>query len=645
MIDPFDIIPFRYLKTAERARLRPLLEERHAAQGERILVQGDLDDDAMYLMVEGWAERVEERWGKRRVIGGIEAGSYFGERRALFETPRGADVLAVTDCRLWRLPGHVLRELVAEVPAFSASLARLLRDRQGLFAVFERFLAEVEHGANEGYLVMRKLVRRYRPLRPALHRKVNSQEIDWDALSYALGRLPDDIHRTLVLFLTDTAPLSVPEPGALYAPVNSRARRRSVYEMMPGKQMVMLRDGRSDLIDFITCLCAYAVEARKLRRRVQVPVVLTSLHESLPFSEEEQRQLERLWPGRVAEVLTDLTAHHEDFSIEISQRFDSMSTQHDEQWTEQIGAATAALMGVGPEDLPADLPVHIVSSNTHSVHNCLSPWLSHHADEVLAWGQEHLPELCAKHWHEPGDLVIALTRPYFAAHPERKAERRVEDEHGGVRVLRETAYTGIEVQLYDLARLPRCPTEVKARGLLVNIDYAFGEQAEAILARLISLFGRNIRSIDVLGKAGGLCGERGDVMVASRFVEQRSDGLLPVAVPEGLAEALQARLPARVVRRGPILTVIGTLLQNPVMLQTYRHLHQCVGLEMEGTWYARQIFQAQQLGLLSADVATSFCYYISDLPLRHDATLAGAMSQYEGIPPLYAITRELLSRL
>ncbi len=204
------------------------------------------------------------------------------------------------------------------------------------------------------------------------------------------------------------------------------------------------------------------------------------------------------------------------------------------------------------------------------------------------------------------------------------------------------------MQLVDLERLARrrwastVPAPTRP-GLLVNIDYAFGQQAEPIITNLLTLFGRNVRSVAVLGKAGGLCGHRGDVVLATSFVEQMTDTLVDAGNDIDV-DALRARLPDRGIHVGRVLTVAGTVLQNRTMLHFYSRLWGCVGLEMEGTWYAKRLLEARRLGVLRPDCKLRFAYYVSDLPLSHSENLSGSMTLHEGIPPLYAITREVLTR-
>lgn len=652
MSHPFDALPFRTLRLDVREALAAQLEPARALAGTCLIRQGDTSDDYVYILVSGTVEVIDPSRGDDRVIGRVGAGHYFGERRALFERPRAYDIRAVNDVEAVRFPGSALRKMLRTSPTFAWSLARILRDKQGLFSEFEKFLAEVSRDAGRGYLVIPRLVPLYRRLQPALHRRAASREIDFDALDYAIPRLPEGITATLSLFLTEELPWLYSAPDTTFEPVATKARRRTAYRMMPGKLLVLLRSGMSDLLDLVCCLCVVAVEARKLRRRLTDPALLAQCGQDadvpLPFTTEELARLERLWPGQVRARLHEIAVHHEDYTISVFKRLGNYDAAKGERWTRQVADATASLLGIDPHALPDDLDVHVISSNTHSVTNCLSPWLVEHAHEILAWGEQAHPELVEASWANPDDLVVALTREYLQRHPEAKAERARRDGVGCV-FMKQAAFTGIEVQLFDMSTfaqrgydssLPR-PSRP---GLLVNIDYAFGQQAEPIMASLVALFGRNLRSVNVLGKAGGLVGQRGDVLVAQRFIHQQQDRVMAPMVAVDV-ERLQARLTDRKVFVGPVLTVEGTLLQNDVLLRYYQRLAGCIGLEMEGTWYARQLEEARHLGMIRDDVDLRFLYYISDLPLVAEHTLAGSMGAAEGIPPLYACTREVLAEV
>lgn len=652
--NPLDILPFRFLDDAGRDYAAKHLTQQAYPNGAVVVRRGDRADRRIFLLLEGEVDAFDahDRWISR-----VDAGHYFGERAALFDLPRMLEIRARGAIRVAAMPGQAFLQLLADQPAFAQALGMRLRDKQGIFVAFDRFLAELKVGATKGYLVIPKLLHLYRPLLPALHRKALDPELDLGALSYAVGRLPANIGQTLALLLADDVPNRYSGAQTGFRAIPTAARRRTVYELMPGKSMVVLRDGWSDLVDLITCLCIFSVEARKIRHRVSDPARLRALlddtpgaFDGIPFTDEERAGLARIFPD-LRQTLIRMAVHHEDFAISILKSVDHYDSAHSEQWTDQLAEATRRLTGHDPRQLPADFAVHVISSNTHSVGNCLSSWLFDHREAIEAWGTEHRPELFEQDWKEPTDRLVALARDYLQAHPDQAAARDEVDAHPGVVDLEQTALTGIGVQLFDLGSLagrtmdPALPpVPAGSTGMILNIDYAFGQQAETILASIVALFGPRIRSINILGKAGGLEGRRGDVMVATRFLEQEDDGL---HVPRSAVdtERLRARLPDRLVLEGPVLTVVGTVIQNQVMLNFYRRIWGCVGLEMEGSYYCRQILESQALGALPADVDLRFLYYISDLPLHAEATLSGSMRSLEGIPPLYAVTREVLTAI
>ena len=118
--------------------------------------------------------------------------------------------------------------------------------------------------------------------------------------------------------------------------------------------------------------------------------------------------------------------------------------------------------------------------------------------------------------------------------------------------------------------------------------------------------------------------------------------MLASEAPDAISR-LAAALPGRRLIEGPMLTVGGTLLQNRPMLQFYRRIWGCTGLEMEGIWYLRAIHEATELGVLREGARSRFLYYVSDLPLNPGEKLSARMSPLEGVPPLYAATREIVS--
>lgn len=666
------VTPFRFLRQSEKLALIPELQRRQFEAGATIITQGDPADRLVYLIYRGSVEVVDRRaaGGPHRLT--IEAGHYFGEWEPLFDEPRVFEVRALEPTVCYVLTGARLLQLLEVSRAFAQALGNILRDRQGIFSAFDHFVVELVRCANRGYVPMVPMLRLYQALQPALHPLVGeSAAIDFAALEYAVRRLPANVTRTFSFLLTDELPEGFSPPQVYFPDVPTAGRRRDIWEVLPGKNVVLLRDGMSDLIDMVSCLCLYAVEARKIRRRVRTPPSVAALFAAVnrgaaadtagdasasaafPFTAEEVARFSTVWPDRPLERIWEIVRHREMFSIRVQRRKNSYNSRRSELWTAQVGSAAKELLGVHPAGFSEELPVHIISSNTHSVTNCLNPWYTDSGDEILEWGRSARHPLTKQQWRLERDLMYALARDYFQARPERSvAAQRMARENGILR-LKETASTGIQVQIVDLnktdfSRLDPGVDRSTAgqRAVIVNIDYAFGEQAQHIIRNLLMLFGTRVRSISFLGKAGSLVGNRGDVLVPTAFIAQDSDQFEPFPERDpGCLERLRARLAPCRAHVGPLLTVNGTLLQNRTMLHFYRRLWGCVGLEMEGFHYYRQVVDSAELGVVSPQVMTRSYYYVSDLPLDATATLSTPLGSTEGIPPLYAITRQILSEI
>lgn len=212
---------------------------------------------------------------------------------------------------------------------------------------------------------------------------------------------------------------------------------------------------------------------------------------------------------------------------------------------------------------------------------------------------------------------------------------------------------------------PRAGVYRLRRHFIINMDFAFGAQAEGICRAVFSAFGHRIRSVSIMGKAGGIVGKRGDIQLASHvlmskssfIIEDNQDELRNCRNDDLTKERLQELAGPRVsVFNGNVLTVTGTMLQNVRLLRYYQRVWGCVGMEMEGSYFARVIEDFHQQGITRPDMISRFAYYTSDLPLAaSDAkeagdggeteTLSSPMTPLEGVPPLYAIARGILERI
>jgi hypothetical protein len=207
--------------------------------------------------------------------------------------------------------------------------------------------------------------------------------------------------------------------------------------------------------------------------------------------------------------------------------------------------------------------------------------------------------------------------------------------------------------LADALHLPSHAPAGQPRHFLVNMDYTFGANAEGMTKALVLVFGHRIRSFNVMNKAASLVGKRGDVIIADRVLLSKMTLTTEDCVDElrtcdnaGLsAERLQTLLgPGRSVHVGTMLTVASSMLNNDRMLNFYRNVWNCVGFELEGSYFNRMITECIKNGLVRPDIITRYCYFTREMPLEENGpeTYAREIAPHDGIPSLYAIARAIL---
>jgi len=285
-------------------------------------------------------------------------------------------------------------------------------------------------------------------------------------------------------------------------------------------------------------------------------------------------------------------------------------------------------------------PLHIISANMHSVLNTL------YGHGALRSANEPQPTTedfyhFVGHLRQKSDIVIQYAG------------------QNGFYPLPDISGAFIDCQIIDTAHLagvsfhPAVNVEMAdtaaAKPVILVMDYAFGQQAFEVMDELLSpvLIDNQeimlpIHSVSVMGKAGILPGKKGDIMLATAHViEGTTDNYIVNN------ELTQADFDSSVdVYTGPILTVLGTSLQNRDVLERFQTTSwKAVGLEMEGGHYQRAISAAIVRGHIQPDIAVRYAYYASDNPLLSGQTLASGAMGEEGVKPTYMITRIILEKI
>lgn len=533
-------------------------------------------------------------------------------------------------------------------------------------SAIENFEVLVRHGAIRGTFNIDEFLQAFRDMEPSLHRYCcDNAVVDVDALVYVATRLPENVHRIREFLVQSDVPDKLPGMVGIER-ISTPARRRSTFQIGDDIVIIVAREGVTELLDLITLLTSYAIEAHKIRDLLKGTSLLEDIKSAdrtdqarsnrllarlafqLGTTDDQLVRLNACWEGELLDRVVHLSENppslvvrlHRDYSIE-------SAIARARLWATRIHELTDRMLAPESE-------VHIVSSNLYSTLNLLSPYPRLKADEIWHWGRDHSSQReLFTHDADRVNLIYLVLSEYLAAHPDEAEKRRQLDEQHGLFELVDMHHVGVSAQAMELGRLdlsridPRLriePARLKS-SVLLNFDYAFGEQAGIVVEQLFRAFGQRVASFSIMGKAGTVVGDRGGVMLPNYLLREGSRDVYDFPYGNFLEavdfEGLDA---GKVYAGGPMLTVLGTILQNDAMLQRYRDEWKILGLEMEGIPYIRTLHQCRKLGILRDDLRVGVGYWASDAPLRVGETLSHETA-LQGLNATYAINLAMLNNL
>ena len=513
-----------------------------------------------------------------------------------------------------------------------------------------------------------------RALRPEIYGSMNDPRVvELKGLEYVIDRLPRSIEKATRLTLTEEEPFSEQR----FERIVPLKRRRSCYRISENELCFVITRGLSEIYDILTHLTFLNIEAKKIRSRMtddsgnvtvewqaltdavekvgamsgsELDKAIWNLGLILGRSYQETRKtyeyLESTKERAASSGLFDIVYHlgnrvfREEASNENLQivymtpsLINVISHQrYGQKWSDDIKSKLGAL-GLDKR------PLHIISANLHSVVNLLYGYAAAKAcrvspentnDPLYAFIE------CIREYR--GDIIDYALQHGFYEMPDQSGT------HIDCQVI-DTAQLA-SVSMHPDLKIAQRESREQAPVILV-MDYAFGAQAFEVMDCLLNPFFDamenpiNVVSISIMGKAGILAGGKGEIMLAgAHVIEGSSDNYM---VENDLdANDFDADMP---VYTGPMVTVLGTSLQNRDMLLRLQNSWKAVGLEMEGGHYQRAISGAVIKGHIPKDIKIRYAYYASDNPLESGQTLAAGEMGPEGIRPTYMVTKVILERI
>ncbi len=541
------------------------------------------------------------------------------------------------------------------------------------------------------YIVMRHLFNRgyYKPfgvsgtairqalltLSPEIYGSITDPDkVELDGLLYVMERLPKGIEECRFVKLTSEEGYG----GSNFDVIIPAKRRRHCYRIDEEQMFIEITRGRSEIYDILTHLTFLYIEAEKIKNRaldekgnktrewvkmekvVEGGVAIDAANRELAFSylstilgrtfEETEQTYDRFqgsdlhhglfhvvyWLGKIA---LEESLEERDRSISFTATLRERIGHHiyGDRWARQIKDYLHS------NDL-IEQPLHVISANLHSVLNSI---YAYPALKKMPGG-----------WKTIEHTALELSKPQHAAWNDKV---RAYAGENGVKYLDDPSGTNISVQIINTAAwdLKKLAPELalnedylqKEKPVIIVLDYAFGEQAYEIMDELLrpvevgsDQIPLSISSISIMGKAGILSGGKGDIMVPNAHIYEGTADNYPFDNALSVEDFKEVGLQ---VYEGPMITVLGTSLQNKNILHYFRNSSwKCIGLEMEGAHYQKAIQAATRIRKsISENTILRYAYYASDNPLVTGSTLASGSLGAVGVKPTYLITLKLLEKI
>lgn len=506
-------------------------------------------------------------------------------------------------------------------------------------------------------------------INPEIYGTMNvPNKIELDGLLYVLDRLPEGIEECAYVHLTSDEGF---DKGS-FEPIVPKKRRRNCYRIDEHQMNIEVLLGRSEIYDILTHLTFLYIEADKIRSlaflqdengepkrswkiieevalgskkfsRKEKEVALIHLSSLLGRTFDETLSAYNSFgddknPDRLFKIIYHLGKVSSDDYKQVRERevhFSAILKERvghhhfGEKWAANVKKV------LGDHDL-LDRSLHIISANMHSVKNMIF------ANSALK--QKTKKEVDYSLYEEiSGNKEL---RDKVLDYAVDKGMIYIDDNSG----------SNIDVQLIDLSKTdlnnsPFSGISYKGNDVLVVFDYAFGEQAFEIMDELLrpfeygnNTYTMNVKSVSIMGKAGILTGEKGDIMIPTSHIFEGTADNYPFENALKLEDFQDEEVKAF---EGSMLTVLGTSLQNKDILSYFMNSSwKTVGLEMEGAHYQKAIQIASKIRKhIEEDLFLCYAYYASDNPLETGSTLSSGGLGLTGVKPTYLITLRILEKI
>lgn len=535
---------------------------------------------------------------------------------------------------------------------------------------------------------IKTLIEAHKRMNSALHVWADEPEPDMAALTYALLRMPDCLHKVRLVVMGQSENVfkqhGYPDVESWKQVLAPGRRRRSFFD--GDDTLAVYIASQSDIDDIIPILTAYQIEVRKLHYLFNKAGALEllegfaegengrltlkewqQLSDETSIPEEDLSRLGQIWGKKTIKRLRNIVEEKHEFSVRMLAGSLADYKRATRMWWINVEDQT-------PGVTYHDRPVYFISSNTHSLTNMLSGFALRLEDKVhrflhnsdsIALQQEYHDILERNVPSNRENFLYYALKKYEAKHPKARDSRLEAEEKVGIHRVPSAHAFDIEVQVVDMRKLksehldprlrvPGIEKLTRSNALIINVDYPLGLAAYQVLTEIA----RNIaevRGIYIMGKAATLNGRIGDVMIPNVVHDEHSLNTYFFQNCFSADDVAPYLVYGTVMDNQKAITVPGTFLQNEGYMSLF-YREGFTDMEMEAGPYLSGIYEMSRpkrhpyneiVNLTSIPFPVGVLHYASDTPFSKGKNLGAQNLSYFGMDPTYAtmvaITRAIFT--
>ena len=513
-----------------------------------------------------------------------------------------------------------------------------------------------------------------------LHPNAKSPQPDMSAFIYSILRLPNCISAVKTVVLGQSKEMfsrfgykNLDD----WVEVNSVARRRRCY-YNEDDILACFIASRSDIDDIVPLLTAYQIEWNKLHQHLEsLPEEyfdkdLThnnekylNLAEILEIPIEDLDRLYAIWGDEFVFRLKEISRlPWKDLRIRLLSGTLNEYRRATHIWWKNIVSHITEV---------EERPVYFVSSNIHSIINCLSGFATLHKEELIEFLKLPGNAGLLREWEEINEKRVPTSDENFYYYVLKKYMNtemgaylipiKEQYEHSlGIYRIRSGHAFDVEAQVIDLNKLDATKFDSRVRingweginsdALILNIDYPLGMAAYNILTEIAS-FAKSILGIYIMGKAATLNGVVGDIMLSKVVHDEHSLNTFLFPNCFEAKDVASDLIFGTVLDNQKTVTVKGTFLQNANYMEVF-YREGYTDIEMEAGPYLSAVYEMYRpirhpvneiVNLYGIPFDLGIIHYASDTPLGKGKNLGAGSLSYYGMDPTYASTVAIIRRI